>query len=328
MMEVYEHQAWDRLPNEQYNFFLTDVILSASVHDIFDGEQHPMTEEAIWKIDYFMVEQANKECSWSLTAREPICRPNELYRISISCEEYPETADYQSITWIVSDNLTIEQVCTDNSCIYVRLNGTSQDPVAVVEAHIPNDDSCHDYKIKKEFPIVGDIPDVEVIGECYTGLIYPFFEIPAGHYSLSILEENLTNINWILPLGINIVGPASNGSMLLNLEEGDSFVLTLEADTPCGRQTTNFNIQVTEGCGAGDNGTIIFPNPLTDQLSITSKKEIPGIFELYDLSFNALQTFEFPNGTSFQLDLSGFESGTYFLRLVGTNELRQITIVR
>ncbi|HTF02951.1 MAG TPA: choice-of-anchor I family protein, partial [Bacteroidia bacterium] len=140
---------------------------------------------------------------------------------------------------------------------------------------------------------------------------------------------------------VNLMGAPSGGTYIGNSVAGNTFT---PSTAPMGVNTIDYVYTDANGCSDTANSTIVvdvctgiesemvstvnaYPNPFSDQLTIISSSTIERV-DVYSASGQLLFS---QNGTSskVELNMSGFESGIYFIRVTGgTQGSSVITVVR
>lgn len=72
-------------------------------------------------------------------------------------------------------------------------------------------------------------------------------------------------------------------------------------------------LPITGNNDISNDGFKVYPNPVTDKLTITGDSEILVVY-LFTVSGELLEK-EFPNSKIYTMDLSRYRTGTYFLRV-------------
>lgn len=139
---------------------------------------------------------------------------------------------------------------------------------------------------------------------------------------------------------VNLSGSPAGGTYLGNSVAGNTFNPSTAA---LGPNVISYVFTNGSGCSDTANSTIVvdvctgtasqvisainaYPNPFTDQLTITSSTAMDRI-DVYDAAGKLLMT-EYPQSDKTELNMSGFESGMYFIHVSNANATTVISAIR
>lgn len=147
----------------------------------------------------------------------------------------------------------------------------------------------------------------------------------ANEATIEDLVVSGTNVQWFSTEADALAG--TNSLALDTVITNGSIYYAVSFDGSC--LSTPLAITVTVTLGVNDFDTINFkyyPNPVTDILSISYSNTITEVV-VYNLLGQQVQINR-PNSNGTQLDLSGFTSGTYLVKIKSDNQVKTIKIVK
>lgn len=136
---------------------------------------------------------------------------------------------------------------------------------------------------------------------------YVYFEIPSTNFVYRrqnpLQGQDLVLVNTVHIAFISDVA-SNNGDRFPNFVKLDNFKMSAVDAVPLSLNKL-----------AADTFSI-FPNPVTDELTITNSQSI-GIeqLEMFDSSGKSIKSLKFDNETTVQLNISDFASGIYYLQI-------------
>ncbi len=191
-----------------------------------------------------------------------------------------------------------------------------------------------------------DVEDVLVNGESVGAVAsYTFENVTEdatihAEFVLRTYEVNITSEGngTITPDGVMTVDHGSSISFELEPEEGHHVGDLLINGSSVGwhytytlnniQQDTDVHAIFEVGVGVdeltGESGLVVYPNPATSRVTLENSSELQQI-EVYTLSGQLISSFA-TAGSSHSLDVSGFDSGIYMIRVVSRENTQVVRL--
>ncbi|MBI3134784.1 MAG: T9SS type A sorting domain-containing protein [Bacteroidetes bacterium] len=113
-----------------------------------------------------------------------------------------------------------------------------------------------------------------------------------------------------------------------------SFTYTVTSTTSCPDASSTLTITLDDCVGLGiseeeNNGLVVFPNPVSDHLTVQISAVENGVIEVFDLQGKLLFSQNIGNYSgNYILDMNSYEDGVYMIRVSSDNNMQEVRIVK